>query len=116
MVCCRDSGAFDVVTLFWRNHGREIFRRPFCDLVGIRPLPPADGPAPSLLIVADDDDDDVLRILQILLLLLVLMFTLVQDALMDKLRHVFHCALFYLTQTGNVCLRSCGCLCVPLFA
>lgn len=37
MVCCRDKAAFGFDTLFWRNHGNEIFRRLFCDLVGTKP-------------------------------------------------------------------------------
>lgn len=37
MVCCRDRAARGFETLFWRNHGNEIFRRLFCDLVGSKP-------------------------------------------------------------------------------
>lgn len=38
MVCCRDNAARGFVILFWRNHGKEIFRRLFCDLVGSKPV------------------------------------------------------------------------------
>lgn len=37
MVCWRDNAAFGFETLFWRNHGNEIFRRLFWDLVGAKP-------------------------------------------------------------------------------
>lgn len=38
MVCWRDNVARGFVILFWRNHGNEIFRRPFCDFVGSKPV------------------------------------------------------------------------------
>lgn len=103
MVCCRDSGAFADVTLFCRNHGKEIFRRPFCDLVGIRPPPPLpDGPAPSPLIVAGD------VLARMLLLLLLQLLTMFQIAQKDELRHVFRCTLFTVSRkTSSVSRVFC---------
>lgn len=41
IVCWRDNVGCGVVTLFWRNHGSEIFRLAFCDLVGSSPWKPS---------------------------------------------------------------------------
>lgn len=49
IVCCRDKPGCGGLTLLFRNHGNEIFLRPFCDLVATNGV----GPGLDSLISAD---------------------------------------------------------------
>lgn len=49
IVCCRDKAGCGGLPLLFRNHGNEIFLRPFCDLVATNGV----GPGLESLISAD---------------------------------------------------------------